>query len=391
MSLNKRLANLGPSDGTTRFVDLRRQARLAGNDNGGHAAWVAERMRSHMADPVAWCRTANDQQVPELLHAAFAQLLDHDPAGLPAEALTRHLHDTALRPAIIATVLARTELDPITRQVIADLDTADAAQLQALLGRQAPDEVLHALLLHPVPAIASAAALSFSIGLPLGPTLPESWHDDWEAAIRTLRVDDLDQGTRWRAEYLLNHLATHNPDLFEQWLTRRFDEMNSKGFLRPVEPRGCEQHLHALPQPGRERLTRHYVNIDKPRFGQSLLTYLIGADRELAERLLTQQVIATNHLLDAITGQCNTVLEQLGPLLLEREVNPETIAANAGVPTGFRFGPESTMHAQMFEYFTSFGDRIPALQPIAQAGSAQQAERQQKAEAQERQERIHGL
>jgi hypothetical protein len=68
----------------------------------------------------------------------------------------------------------------------------------------------------------------------------------------------------------------------------------------------------------------------KPRFGQTLLTHFIGTDRELAEQLLNDQVITTEHLTEAIFGQRNAVLEQLGPLLLDHGIDPEDIAALAG-------------------------------------------------------------
>lgn len=389
----RRLADLGPAEGTARLAELIRQARLSGNETGGHAEWVAIRMRPHMADPVAWYRAAHDLHVPPLLHAALAQIVDNDPTALPAETVTTHLHDPALRPAIISAVLARTELDALSRQVIADLNTPDVPLLYWLMGLNEPSKVLHHLLRHPIPAIAGATALSFSIGQRLyGPPLPDSWRPDWATAVRNMRVNELDQNTRWRAERLLRHIATHDQDLFEQWFMHRLDDMSTQSFVSLVEPYGCEHHLSALPQPHRERLARQYtrISIGKPRAGQSLLTYLIGADRDLAERLLSEQTITTDHLRDTILGQRNAVLEQLGPLLLERGIDPEDIAAIAGVPTGFHQGPESTMHVQTFEYFASLADRVPALQPVAQAGCAQQAERRQKAEALERQERVRG-
>jgi hypothetical protein len=388
-----RLASLGPTEGTARLAELIRQARLSGNEAGGHADWVATRMQPYMTDPVAWYRAANDLHVLSVFRAALAQILDHDPTALPAETLSTHLHDPVLRPVIFSAVLARAKLDPLGQQAIAYLSIPDVPLLYSLTGLNEPNEVLHHLLRHPIPAIAGATALTFSIGQqPYGPPLPDDWRPDWATAIQNLRVNELDQNTRWRAGRVLRHLAAQDPDLFEHWFEHRLDDMSTQSLVGLVEPYGCENHLSELPQSHRERLARHYSQIStgKPRAGQSLLTYLIGADRDLAERLLTEQTITTDHLLDTILGQRNAVLEQLGPLLLELGIHPERIAAHTGFPTGFRFGPESGMHAQMFEYFASLAERVPALQSVAQAGCAQQAIQRQKAEAQERQKRVRG-
>jgi hypothetical protein len=127
----------------------------------------------------------------------------------------------------------------------------------------------------------------------------------------------------------------------------------------------------------------------KPRFGQTLLTHLIGTDRELAEQLLNDQVITTEHLTEAIFGQRNAVLEQLGPLLLDHGIDPEDIAALAGAdPPGFSFEPGPSKHEQRAEYFASLGERVPALLPVATAGQAQQKVKQQEEEKRQRSERI---
>lgn len=386
----ERVASLGSVEGTARFGELVRQAHLAGNAGGGHAETVAMRMRPHMVDPVSWYRAADDQHEPTLLREALAALLNREPAELPDEALTRHLQDPKLRPGIVTAVLSRNDVDNVTTQVIADLTAADVWLLDGFAGLRAPSEVLHHLMRHPDRAIAGAAALSFSIGQHFGPALPDEWQVDWATAIRNLRVDELRYESRWRAERLLGYLAASDPDLFEQWLAQRLDDM-SDSFVRPVEPYGFGHDLPDLPRPHRERLVRRYVGLPKARIGQSLLTDLIGTDSGLAEQLLDDQVINTEHLLEAIVGQRNGVLEQLAPVLLKHHVDPDYIAAHAGFPTGARFGPESSMHREMLEYFMSLGERVPALLPVAQAGCRQQMTLLQNAERQEREERIRGL
>jgi hypothetical protein len=68
-----RLADLGPRLGAVRFDELLRQAQLVGAH--ADASAVAERMRQHMTDPVAWYQVARETVNPWLLHAALAQCL----------------------------------------------------------------------------------------------------------------------------------------------------------------------------------------------------------------------------------------------------------------------------------------------------------------------------
>jgi non-ribosomal peptide synthetase component F len=101
-----------------------------------------------------------------------------------------------------------------------------------------------------------------------------------------------------------------------------------------------------------------------------MLTYLVDADRELAERLLDDRAITNEELLEVIAGQRNEVTEQIGSLLLDRGVAPELIAAAAGISHDVRNDPKS--HEQALEYFKALGERVPALLPVAEAGCAQQ-------------------
>jgi hypothetical protein len=207
-----------------------------------------------------------------------------------------------------------------------------------------------------------------------------------------MRVNDMDQHTRWKAERLLEHLATNDPDLFEYWFARQLDHQRTKEFLRPPEPDGCTELLTRLPQDHRERLARQYAGLlHLNRIGITLLTQLTGQDRELAERLLHENIITTDHLLDAVTGQRGTVLEQLGPLLLDRGVDPAHIAGLAGIFLEARFGSESAHHEHLLRFFQTLGDREPALLPVAKAGQAEQTELRNRAEERERRGRVRGV
>jgi hypothetical protein len=161
----------------------------------------------------------------------------------------------------------------------------------------------------------------------------------------------------------------------------RRDGHHARGRTPLTVPHPAQRH--------RERLAHRYAELPTPRIGHTLLKYPIGSDRELAERLASEQVVTGDDLLDAILGQRNAILEQLGPLLLQLGVAPDAIAAMAGV-TLPRIGPESATHAQTFKYFESLAQRVPSLMPVARAFTAQQAEHQQRTTEHKRQERLRG-
>lgn len=121
-----------------------------------------------------------------------------------------------------------------------------------------------------------------------------------------------------------------------------------------------------------------------------MLTHLVGHDAELAAQLLDENVINTEQLLDAVTGQRGNVLEQIGPLLLDRGADPGSIAAHAGLPVGASYGTGTSLHERLLRFFQELGDRVPALLPVAKAGQTQQAELLAKAAEQEHQERVRG-
>lgn len=387
----ERVAALGPTDGTARFVDLTRSARLADHSADGNGTLLAARMALVMQEPVTWLRHAIRERDPALVRAVLVQTLETTSDTTAFADVTTHLQDPVLRPAIVTAALGCLGVDEFTDRVINDLDAADARLFDELLTVEEPTEVHHWLLTHPVPAIAAAAALTFAVAQPFGPALPEEWTGDWRAAVQNMHVDELDHHHSWKAERLLAYLAAHDPDLFEQWFARQLDRQRAEERLHPPEPRECVDALPRLPRVHRERLARKYSTLlHLPRFDVSLLAQLIGEDRELAERLLDDNVISIEQLLDAVTGQRGAVLEQLGPLLLERGVDAIDIAGHAGVLVGARFGDESTHHEQLLNFFHDLDKRVPALQPVAEAGQTQQTKLRDEAKDRERQARVRG-
>jgi hypothetical protein len=386
-ALAMRLTRLGPGLGTARFEELIGQARLI--TLGTKARWVAEAMQLHLDDPAAWYGAAAEAPSPLLLSVALTRWLQHALSTVPADTLIDALQDQSFRAVVVSVIVERTDLDATAEIVIADLRAEDTPSLSRLTARSDADDVLHRLLVHAVAAISGTAALSFAVAQPFGPPLPEHWIPEWRDAVAHLRVQDVGDSFEWRISELLEHLAEHDPDLFERWFAERLDEQRERDFLTVPEPHGCEHHLARLPRPHRQRLAVRCT--DQSRGGQSLLTHLLGHDRELAEQLLDEESATRDHLLEAIAGQRNTILEQLGPLLLERGVPPERIAASAGAPFGFAWGEDSGRHLSTLKYFDDLAERVPDLLPVAQAGHNQQQALYEQAVARERHHRIRGL
>jgi hypothetical protein len=264
-------------------------------------------------------------------------------------------------------------VDEVTEAVVADLVATDTRGLSFELIRSEADDVLYRLLSHPEAVISSTAALSFAVGQPFGRPLPGAWAPRWRDAIARMRAEELDYNSHWQISALLKHLAANDPDLFEQWFTARLTE---KSYIHAPDPHGCEQYLALLPRPHRRRLATYCAG--KPNIGQSLLTYLLGTDPELASSLLDDETTTVENLLPSIQGQRNEVLEQLGPVLLKHGAAAEVVAAAVGeLHSGW--GEDWARHEQVLVYFRDLSDRVPALRPVAETGCVQQEQLRQKA------------
>ncbi|MFI9584386.1 hypothetical protein ACIHCQ_21680 [Streptomyces sp. NPDC052236] len=384
-TLAQKIAALGPLDGVARFEALVEQSALAGNHTGG--SWAADQIATHLTDPAAWYESAAASGSPLLLRAALTRWLTTSPGTLSMDVLITALDDPRFRTGVISTVLGRGEADQAAEFVVAAMRTEDAWLLDSLFFRDEPSEVLHRLLLHPVSVIASSTALTFAVGQPHGPALPETWRPAWRAAVQHLRVGDLSQRDHWRAGQLLGHLAEHDPDLLEAWYTERLDEMVDRGFFVAPEPHGCDLHLGRLPQTHRYRLAIRCAGL--PRIGHSPLIQLVGADRDLAERLLHDRAVTPDDLLETLAGQRNETLERLGPLLLDHGIPAAHIAANVAWVDSW-WGEDSARHQHLIDYFTSLSIRVPALAAVAAAGRAQEEASLREAEHRERAARVSG-
>ena len=384
-ALAQKIAELGPNDGAARFGELAEQSALAGDQSGG--IWVADQMAPLLSDPSAWYEAAAAVWNPLLLRSALGQWLKTDPAEVPKGILAECLDNPDFRSGVISVVLGRAEIDESAEFVIAAMRQEDVGLLDSLFVHDEPDVVLQRLLLHPIAAIASSAAVSFAVGQRHGPSLPAAWRPAWRVAVQHMRVEDLPQHSQWRAGQLLGHLAGSDPDLFEAWFTERLDEMTDRGFFTPLEPRGCEAHLASLPQPHRYRLAIRCAGL--PRIGPSPLIQLVGPDRDLAERLLHEGEVTANRLLEALSGQRNEILESLGPLLLDHGVPAAHLAATAAWYDTW-WGPASARHQELVDYFTTLSTRVPTLTAVAAAGRAQQELLLREALQKERAERVRG-
>jgi hypothetical protein len=387
--LASRLAELEPDEAVRRFNELLEQASLS----NGHAddAWLlAERLGEQMTEPAGWYGCAARRRCRPVLGVALNLLLAQPEWELALDALRDALADDQLRSAVIGSVLSRSDVSPAVSLVLSELGAGDVWLLDtALLRRKEADSVVHRLLTHDVTAIASTTAVAFAIGSKHGPPLPTEWRKEWEASVVSMRAEELDQHTQWRAGELLKHLARAEPDLFERWFHARLDEILQKGFVHAPDPYGSEAFLALLPQPNRERLIRRCAG--KPSVGHSLLTHLLtGPDVALATRLLDEGVLSLKDVLSALVGRRGTMLEGLGPVLVHRGVPASDVAATGNFDE-FTTGPESAVHQARLEYFQRLLDHDDEdLRAIAAAGVEQQKERLRAALEEEHQDRVRG-
>lgn len=340
-----------------------------------------------MTDPAAWYDAAARLGVPALLQAALVASLAAADAQVPDAAVTAALDDPRTRNAVLAAVLRRSTVDDVTELVIGRLTTGDAPFLTRALLRDSVDDILHRLLAHQIPSVAGAAALTFAVGRTLGPALPAEWRSAWTDAVLGIKADELGRRSWSRLAEVLEHLAAHDPDIFEQWFIRRTDEMAAKGFVTAPRPYGCEKQLAELPPTNRERLARRHAG--QARVGHSLLRNLLGHDRDLAQRLLDEGTVTTTDLLDVVEDQRGDVLEQIGSLLLDRGVQPDLIARTAARRHQW-IGPESSAHQRLIDYFEELGVRVPALKSVADAGRLAETAARDDALAREHQDRVRG-
>jgi hypothetical protein len=274
-----------------------------------------------------------------------------------------------------------------TGELVIDSMRAEDASLLETLIRHEPDDVMHRLLIHTIPAIAASAAISFSVGAPHGPALPAEWQTSWRRAMQNLRIDHLPPHNRWRAGNVLAYLAKHDADTFESWFHERLQDMTAQGWYASPLPHDSDHILAYLPRPHRLRLTIHCIGL--PRVGHSALIHLVGSDTELAQHLLDGHAVSPDKLVDALFGQRNAAVEKIGPLLLERGASASRIAAAVAWCDSWS-GDRSRMHSQLLDYFTALADRVPALRAVAAAGRAQQEELLLQAEERERAARVRG-
>lgn len=366
-ALAERIAALEVPAAVARVVELQRQADLLGDRSDLY--WLADILKERMHNPHAWLTAAREESCAPLVQAALERVLTTAPLDANVTDVRAALADPTTRVAAISAALTATTVTEPVAVVLTDLTGEDVWIFERLFVRNA-DEVLYALLTHPVRAVRSAAAISFAVGTPHGPALPENWRSTWEDAVRDLHAEELDQHSRWRAGELLKHLAKEQPALFTTWFDRRLDEEIADGYVREPEPHGCRNSLTVLPRELRAPLARKIAGV--PRFGGTLLTELLGHDRTLAEELLDDGSVSLNYLGSALCGQRNDVLLTLGPLLVSRGVDPESVAEAAGSVMSF-IGRESEAHAATEKYFQSLGEAPDsALRAIGEAGIRQQ-------------------
>lgn len=382
--LAEKLVNLGVAAGVARFAQLAEQAKLAGHLYVGHE--VARLMAPQLVDPGEWYLAARDAQLQDLASVALTESYLRDSARLPASVVRQELRKPDRRPLMIRSALRSTVLNDSVALVIEDLQGQDAFLLAHTLVRDEVDDVLHRLLVHPVPEIAAAAALQFDLGEAGRPTLPDSWRDAWNKAFVNARGDSDDHA--WPLGRILRHLVTHDPDLAEEWFKARLSELSAGPYPQRLSPRDCETYLAGLPAAHRGRLARHYLALGRVWNGRRLLAHLVGRDVSLAESLLDEGLMSIDHVLGAIGGG-EGVVDHLGPLALRRGVAPALIA-EAACPSPDDIWDEVQEANSNLDYYRSLAQRVPELVDVSAVGIAEQQTRLREAEERQNRARLRG-
>jgi hypothetical protein len=383
--LAHQLHQLGPDAAVCRYLELVRQIELAQRDDRPTA--LPNAILDIAGDPIPWATAASVHGAVMILRSAILRMVqDPNAPDMPPDLMEAVVADPSVRSTAIAAVLFSPKLTPAVEIAVDNMTGADGWMLdQAMLFHKHADRVVWRLLNHPIQVLRSTAAVLFAVGTSQGPPLPVAWKDQWQDALLDARADDLDQHAQWRLGQLLLHLVGAGPDLAERWYSRRLSEM---GYVTSPEPHGVEEHLRSLPRPHRQRLAK--LCAGRPRIGQSLLTYLVNSDTELAESLLDDGVITANDLCEALLGQRGEMFEAIAPLAYAHGADPEHLATAVDSTGGWRFSDSSECE-DVLQYLKQLlqQDNL-TLREIAQAGIRQQEERLHRIRDHEHRRRVRG-
>jgi hypothetical protein len=382
-SLAVELSGLGAEHGVTEFRRLLTEAQVLEGHHGGE--FLAALLAEHVADPENWLRAAVHEGIRSIVGPMLAKARTDqvDVDAVVRYALGTHeLRDVALRAFFHETA----ELDPLARSVLATLREGDAASIEDLWAIDTDTPMLRALLVHPLKAIRSVAAVAFGEGLDHGPQLPDALRGEWRAALLEANPNELPQHSRWRLEQMLEHAVKTDPELCADWFIADA-EMSGRSYRvrRSLELRS--DILRSMP---REQKRRVCAALSADTLIQSgFASDLLGSDEGLAGELLTDGVVDVKLLLRSLSGYRDHTVEGLAPVLFAAGVDPDVIAAKT---LGARETVGSVAESVRgdLRFYADLAERRPELGEVCEAASARLRIELDEALAEERMERLHG-
>ncbi len=242
---------------------------------------------------------------------------------------------------------------------------------------------MHAVLQHPVPAIAATAALCFQMGTDHGMPLPPAWQQEWRNSfLASAEFRDSNSLTSFRQAEILKRLATDHPEICVDW----FERVAQTEDLSYHELHDLHDVVRALPVDARRRVALLIPTAHRA-FAELLLPLCEGQVSIAAD--LLADGFDSYHFLVALEGHLDAHSEALSPHLLADGVSPRDIARSL---TGSRswIGNESDDLARMIDWFTDLRTRQPQLAPVADAALPWLHADRERALAEEEREAIRG-
>jgi hypothetical protein len=380
--LARGIALKGPVEGTRYFSALLEQATLAGG--GGDIPLVASRLARALEHRSEWLPLAREANLTVFV---FSLIVEGVRAGesLPIPEVERCLDHPSIRQAVVRAVLESQFMGDIEKCVVGALVSGDAMILGSLFAKDAPDEVLRALLTHHIREIRATTAVSFSLGDERGPELPDEWRPDWEAALLEADQTTVKGHAQWRLGELIKRLAVKDPDLCSKWFTIRLAMADS--WWSAADEDDLVAAMKNLPQSHRERLARTCC-AEPPAV--PLLRHLVGHDPELTARLLEEGVLEADYALAVLPDEHDGSTETLMPVLLRGGVPAEAIANRLSRPSGWS-GRESDAIRADLEWLDNYRQATPEVRRVCDLAMASLEVRLVAAQKRERDEAVRGL
>jgi hypothetical protein len=359
----QQLAAAGPHDAFRQLLEWQRQAELLYAES---SLWLVVRELALIVhDPTEWAVRMLELSAsidPRALIQMFDQALTRDPRSA-MRWLRPAMADPRSRQAALTVALRQDAPGDLTEFVLRHLGEHDTSLIErAIWRRSQADEMLHALLTHPLAAIRGQAALSVkAVERDDQLSLPPEWSSVWSEAFLEVTADDHYSDRAYLLGEILGELATSDPDRATAWFSRHLRDPGAYMFE-------CIERVADLPRTHRGSLL-HEPGLSRHR--RCLVEASLAHDPGWASELLDSGAITLYEALTSIKGECQgPYFETLGPLLLERGATARKVARS--LVFGVHFGPESDHYALLMPYRSYFKLSIlPAVSSHAPGGAAE--------------------